>query len=107
MAAGDGKQGVRAVRGKRSLQQFMHDLQQVVVEGKCTAEHQYLLEAENEFGTFYAYLFWAFGEFDEAQSTVSHKMADNHEVMKRWKRTTGRTTKKSIEGYLRAVWEQI
>ena len=48
----DGKQGVRAVGERKSFKRFMHDLQQVVLKGNCTAEHQYILEAENRDGSF-------------------------------------------------------
>ena len=108
LVAEDGKQGVRAVGERKSFKCFMYDLQQVVLKEKCTAEHQYILEAENRDGIFAAYLFWDFGEVTEAQSTVSHKMADNCEVMKHWARATGKGfTRETTEGYLRTVWEQI
>ena len=86
--AGGSKQGVSAVVGKRNFKRFKHDLQQVVNKGKCTAEFQYIFEADNAAAIFAAYLLLAFGDFTEAQNTVSHKMADNRDVMGLWARAS-------------------
>ena len=72
----------------RSFEQFTHDLHQITVERKSSPEHQYILDCKESASLCLIYLYWILGDYYLAQESVSHKMADNHVVMERWKHVT-------------------
>ena len=101
--AEDSKHGKVAVRKKKSFKRFRHDLEQVVIRGKCTSGLQYILETDHK-NLYASYLLSVFGDFAGAHGTVSHKMADNPEVMDLWEQYSGEET---AEEALRMTYEEF
>ena len=75
--------------GKRKdFKRFKGDLAQVVIEGKCTDELQYIMETDVTH-LYACYLIACFGGVTEALRTEGHQMIGNQEVMDLWARFSG------------------
>ena len=96
-----------AVR-KKNFKRFKHDLEQVVIKGKCTNGLQYILETDHNARLCACYLLSIFGNFIGAHGAESHKVADNLEVMDLWARYFGiGMDKESAEEFLLRFYEQV
>ena len=73
---------------KKNFKRFKSDLAQVVIEGKCADEFQYIMETDVTH-LYACYLITCFGGITEALRTEGHQMTGNQEVMDHWARFSG------------------
>ena len=92
----------------KSFKRFRHDLEQVVIRGKCTSGLQYILETDNYASLCAYYLLSVFGDFTWAHGAESHKMTHNLEVMDLYVQYSSKgMNKESAEEYLLKAYEQV
>ena len=91
---------------KKNLKRFKSDLAQVVIEGKCTDELQYIMETDDVTHFYACYLITCFGGITEALRT--DQMIGNQDVMDLWARFSGEgMIKMAAEEHLRMACEHV
>ena len=106
--AEDSKQGKGAVRKRKSFKRFKHDLEQVVIKGRCPDGLQYILETTNNASLYAYYLLSVFGDYFGPHHVESHGMGDNLEIMDLWaKYSIKGMSKISAEKYLLKAFQQV
>ena len=96
------------IKKKRTFKNFKCDLEQVVIKGRSTDGHQYVMEVDNSPSVFALYLLSVSGDFTRSHSTEGHLMGDNAEVMDLWAHYFSKGLSKiSAEELLMKAYEQV
>ena len=80
----DSKPGKISIRKRKKFKRFRQDLHQVVIEGKCTDDLQYVIEIGDNSRIYAYFLLYVFGDF--TRSHRDHYMFENKEVMALWEK---------------------
>ena len=109
-SVGDSKPGKEeaSIKRRKTFKRFKHDLEQVVLKGRCTEKLQYGTKTDDTLSIFASYLLSIFGDFVEAHSVQGHQMANNPEVMDIWACYSGEDmTKITANKHLMKIYEFV